>query len=151
MISMMLRAGCITVSLVIFTAAHQSEALGVGTPVVIENEESGKWEDDPTKMFVLIPELVIGSEADEHAIFGDVYGITTDEAGDIYVLDNGFKRVQRFDSTGKYKQTIGREGRVPANSRFHQQLRWDPTKRYMSQTQEDSSFSIGRNSHIDLI
>lgn len=39
--------------------------------------------------------------------------LTVDRNGNIYVLDAGNTRIQKFDSNGKYLLTIGREGKGP--------------------------------------
>ena len=63
--------------------------------------------------FDLEEDLVLGNESDENYLFYRVWDIQTDAQGNIYVLDSGATRIQKYDKTGKYLQTIGRKGQGP--------------------------------------
>ncbi len=58
-------------------------------------------------------DLVLGSEKDENYQFYRVWDITVNDQGDIYVLDSGKYRIQKYDKDGRYLQTIGRHGQGP--------------------------------------
>lgn len=58
-------------------------------------------------------DLVIGSDKDERNAFYRVWDIKADDRGNIYVLDSGAHRIQKYDREGKYLQTIGRQGQGP--------------------------------------
>jgi hypothetical protein len=58
-------------------------------------------------------DLIIGNEEDENYMFYRVRDIEVDAEGNIYVLDAGNYRVQRFDKNGAYLQTIGKKGQGP--------------------------------------
>jgi hypothetical protein len=58
-------------------------------------------------------DLVIGSDDDDKYTLYRVWDIKADDRGDIYVLDSGAYRVQKYDKEGKYLQTIGRQGQGP--------------------------------------
>lgn len=58
-------------------------------------------------------ELSIGNENDENYMFNGVTDIATDSQGNIYVLDRGNFRIQKFDHNGQYLQTIGKQGQGP--------------------------------------
>lgn len=57
--------------------------------------------------------LSIGNENDPQYMFWSVKDIAVDRNADIYVCDMRNYRVQRFDSHGKYIQSIGRLGQGP--------------------------------------
>jgi hypothetical protein len=58
-------------------------------------------------------DLVLGSEKDENYMFYRVWDIAVNDQGDIYVLDSGKYRIQKYDKDGRYVQTIGRQGQGP--------------------------------------
>lgn len=57
--------------------------------------------------------LAIGNDEDPNFQFYNVTGIALDSEQNIYVLDSGNHRVQKFDKDGYYQLTIGREGEGP--------------------------------------
>lgn len=63
--------------------------------------------------FDLEEDLVLGSESDDRYLFYRVWDIKTDAQGNIYVLDSGANRIQKYDNNGKYLQSIGRQGQGP--------------------------------------
>jgi hypothetical protein len=70
--------------------------------------------------FELEEDLSIGNEEDENYIFYRLGGIAVDSEKNIFVLDGGECRVQKFDREGNYLQTIGRKGQGPGE--FEQPL-----------------------------
>jgi len=58
-------------------------------------------------------DLVLGSEKDENYMFYRVWDIAVNDRGDIYVLDSGKYRIQKYEKDGRYVQTIGRQGQGP--------------------------------------
>lgn len=58
-------------------------------------------------------DLLIGNEEDQNYMFYQARDIKVDSHGNIFVLDAGNHRVQKFDKNGSYLQTIGREGQGP--------------------------------------
>jgi hypothetical protein len=63
--------------------------------------------------FELEEDLYIGDENMENYDFYQVKGIQADNEGSIYVLDGGNCRVQKYNKSGLYLQTIGTEGQGP--------------------------------------
>lgn len=63
--------------------------------------------------FELEKDLSIGREDDENYMFYRVRGVALDSEENIFVLDRGNYRIQKFDKKGKYLQTIGRKGQGP--------------------------------------
>lgn len=58
-------------------------------------------------------DLVIGNDFDENYQFYGAAGILLDSEENIYVLDSGNGRVQKFDGYGEFLMTIGRRGQGP--------------------------------------
>ncbi len=58
-------------------------------------------------------DLILGSDKDENTTFYRIWDIQADDQGNIFVLDSGAHRIQKYDRTGKYLQTIGRQGQGP--------------------------------------
>jgi len=58
-------------------------------------------------------DLSIGSVEDENTLFYRIGDIAVDSQSNIYVLDSGNHRIQKFDKNGNYLQTIGRKGEGP--------------------------------------
>ena len=63
--------------------------------------------------FDLEEDLSIGNEEDENYVFYRGVGIEVDSDGNIFILDGGNYRIQKFDKDGNYLQTIGRKGQGP--------------------------------------
>ena len=58
-------------------------------------------------------DLTLGSESEENYIFYRVWDIQADARGNIFVLDSGAHRIQKYDRNGKYLRSIGRQGQGP--------------------------------------
>lgn len=58
-------------------------------------------------------DLSLGSEEGENYLFYRIEDIGVDNRGNIYVLDAGNYRIQKYASDGKHLQTIGRKGQGP--------------------------------------
>jgi len=63
--------------------------------------------------FELEEDLRFGNEDDENYVFYNLSGITFDSEENIFVLDAGNCRIQKFDKNGSFLQTIGRRGQGP--------------------------------------
>ena len=58
-------------------------------------------------------DLSIGSVDDENTTFYRIGGIAVDSQGNMFVVDSGNQRIQKYDKDGNYLQTIGRKGQGP--------------------------------------
>lgn len=76
-------------------------ATPIDAPVTLELSE--KWE--------------VGGIDDDELIFGVLTQITSDEQGNIYVLDAQLTEVMMFSPDGEYIRSIGREGEGPGEFR----------------------------------
>ncbi len=78
--------------------------------VVVSNPKTPK-----SKMRIVFKEeLSIGkAEGDENYMFGSFIIFNTDKEGNFYVTDWDRRRIQKYDTEGKYLLTIGRQGQGP--------------------------------------
>lgn len=58
-------------------------------------------------------DLSIGNEDDEQYFFYRAFRLGVDSEGNMYVMDAGNSRIQKFDPKGEYVQTIGKKGQGP--------------------------------------
>jgi len=85
----------------------------------IEEEDGTKIIKNPNEplygeiTFDLEEDLTIGNEEDENYMFHKGIWLEVDSGGNIFVLDRGNCRIQKYDEEGKYLQTIGRKGQGP--------------------------------------
>ena len=63
--------------------------------------------------FELEEDLAIGDVNDEDYFFPRSVTLNVDDDGNIYVCDGGNRRVQKYDKSGIYVRTIGRQGQGP--------------------------------------
>jgi len=63
--------------------------------------------------FELEEDLSIGNEEDENYAFYGIVTLAVDSEGNIFILDGGNYRIQKFDKNGSYLQTRGRRGQGP--------------------------------------
>jgi hypothetical protein len=61
----------------------------------------------------LVEELVIGGDENEYAFHALFPRVVADEAGQIFAMDGGNRRIQVYGPDGKYLRTIGRSGNGP--------------------------------------
>lgn len=99
-----------------FVSCGKQEAEWKG---VIEKENGVTVIKNPKEPFYgeiyldLEEDLKIGNEADENYQFYRIRDVALDSHLNIYILDAGNHRVQKFDKNGNYLQTIGRKGQGP--------------------------------------
>ncbi len=79
----------------------------------VHNAGPGAWGKSPK--VALEPVLTLGDvdTADENMAFYMPSAMAVDGAGNLYVLDTGNHRVQKFGPDGKYLATYGRQGQGP--------------------------------------
>jgi hypothetical protein len=90
--------------------------------------------------FELEEDLSIGNEEDENFRFHRPGMPIVDSDGNIFVLDRGNYRVQKYDSNGKYLKSIGRHGQGPGE--FER-----PSYLYLDHS---NNIYVGDGRHIDV-
>ena len=80
---------------------------------VVHNEEGGKWGENLPIKIELVRTIGDIYTLDENLAFNSPSDLVMDEAGNIYILDAGNDRIQKFDPEGKFLASFGREGQGP--------------------------------------
>jgi sugar lactone lactonase YvrE len=101
------------ISLCIWLLASAQEIKTVDGVRMVHNEKAGKWGENLPIKIELIRTIGDINTLDENLAFNLPSDIVQDDTGNIYILDAGNCRVQKFDSEGKYIDTFGREGQGP--------------------------------------
>ena len=102
--------------LILFYTFGQQKAQWKGT---VEYEDGVKVIKNPKEPlygeieFDLEEDLVIGNEEDENYSFFRHIGIAVDSEQNIFVLDKGNHRIQKYDHSGKFLKSIGNQGQGP--------------------------------------
>jgi hypothetical protein len=100
--------------LLVFSAAlHAQKVETVDGVRVVHNDKTGKWGKKPQVSIEFIRNLGELETEDENLAFHIPSDIATDEQGNIYILDAGNHRIQKFDPDGNYIETIGSRGQGP--------------------------------------
>jgi len=80
---------------------------------VVHNGKGGLWSKAPKVALELVRKIGDVDTEDENVAFNHPSGVAVDKDGNIYVLDAGNTRIQKFGPDGKYLATIGRKGQGP--------------------------------------
>ena len=76
------------------------------------------WRDEPKVALEFVQQIGELEGEDENYLLYNPYDITRDTDGNLYILDQGNYRIQKFDKHGKYLATIGRQGQGPSEFVF---------------------------------
>ncbi len=82
---------------------------------IIHNKKGGEWGNKPKISIELIRTIGDVNTTDENLAFDIPSNMAVDDAGNIYILDSGNQRIQKFNPEGKYVATIGRKGQGPGD------------------------------------
>jgi sugar lactone lactonase YvrE len=80
---------------------------------VIHNDKTGKWGKIPKVSIEFIRNIGELETEDENLAFHIPSDVAKDDQGNIYILDAGNHRIQKFDPDGNYIETIGNRGQGP--------------------------------------
>ncbi|MCP4724806.1 MAG: 6-bladed beta-propeller [bacterium] len=72
-----------------------------------------KWGDEPEVELELVRKMGGMEETDENYMFYKPFQATLDKHGNIYIVETGNFRVQKYDKDGKYLATFGSKGQGP--------------------------------------
>lgn len=80
---------------------------------VVHNEKGGLWGKSPKVSIELVRKIGDIDTEDENVAFNYPSDVAVDAEGNLYVLDTGNCRIQKFGPDGKFLATIGRKGQGP--------------------------------------
>jgi hypothetical protein len=112
----LVQVGIIAFIFITYFACQKEKAGWQGT---VEEENGIKVVRNPAEPYYgeltveLEENLAVGSLEDENYSFYRIGGIAVDSQGNLFVVDSGNQRIQKFDKDGNYLQTIGRKGQGP--------------------------------------
>lgn len=92
---------------------------------IVHNSKGGKWGKNPRIALKLIRTLGEVEAQDQNFAFYLPSDIAVDVDGNLYVLDSGNHRIQKFGPDSKYIATFGRQGQGPAEFYFPLSLEID--------------------------
>jgi sugar lactone lactonase YvrE len=82
---------------------------------VVHNGKEGKWGKTPKVQMKLVRTLGDVAAEDEAVAFYMPGGMAVDSRGNLYILDTGNHRVQKFSPDGRYLASFGRQGQGPGD------------------------------------
>ena len=81
--------------------------------VDIIHNKGPQWGDDPKIELEFVQKIGALEATDENYIMYNIWDVGRDSDGNIYILDSGDSRIQKFDPQGEYLTTIGGPGEGP--------------------------------------
>ncbi len=91
-----------------------SDSKQTGNAWIVHNVQKGKWGDSPRIELSFNRNIGSFDAIDDNQVFYLPADIVRDRKGNIYILDSGNHRIQKFSPSGKYLETFGEEGQGPA-------------------------------------
>ncbi len=81
--------------------------------LVVHNGKSGKWGKNPKVSLELVRTIGTIEAEDDNFLFYMPSDIALDGQGNMFILDSGNHRIQKFTPDGQYVTTIGNKGQGP--------------------------------------
>jgi len=119
-----LRLKILILSLLLITASYSfAQKIETKNDIrIIHNEKEGKWGKNPELSIEYVKNIGNIESLDENVLFYMPADITFDNKDNIYILDSGNHRIQKFDANGKYLATFGRQGEGPGEFQYPMSL-----------------------------
>jgi sugar lactone lactonase YvrE len=89
---------------------------------LIHNDKEGKWDKEPKIALEYVRNIGDLESDDENVLFYMPMDIAVDDEGNMYVLDSGNHRIQKFDSEGNFLASFGRHGQGPGEFQYPQSI-----------------------------
>jgi len=101
-----------------FLFAHAQRVESVDGVRIVHNEKTGKWGKTPKVSLEFVRTIGDMESDDDNVLFYMPSDIAFDKDGNIYVLDSGNHRIQKFSQDGQYLATIGNAGEGPGEFQY---------------------------------
>jgi len=72
-----------------------------------------QWGDEPKVALEFVKKIGALEATEENFIMYNISDVDCDSQGNIYILDSGNYRIQKFNADGEYMATFGRKGEGP--------------------------------------
>ena len=123
MIKTMKLTAFIGIMLLLVTSASFSQKIETKDGVrLVHNEKEGKWGKESKVSLEYVKNIGDIESDDENVLFYMPNDIALDEEGNVYVLDSGNHRIQKFDPQGNFLASFGRGGQGPGEFQHPQSL-----------------------------
>lgn len=93
---------------------------------LVHNENTGKWGKQPKISLEYIKNIGDLESEDENVLFYMPSDLAVDSQGNVYILDSGNHRIQKFDPNGNFLASFGRQGQGPGEFQYPQSIDLDP-------------------------
>ena len=108
----------------VFSPGFAQEIQTVDGVRTVHNTEP-KWDDNSEISLEFVQKIGGIDETRENFIFYNLYDLTRDKKGNIFILDSGNKRIQKFSAIGEYRATYGGGGQGPGEFRLPMSIALD--------------------------
>ena len=112
-------------TLFLFSMAFAQKVETIDGIRVIHNGDEGLWGKNPEVSLEFVRMIGEMESENEALIFYMPSDIAFDSEGNVYVMDTGNHRVQKFKPDGTYSSTLGRQGQGPGEFQYPQSLAID--------------------------
>ncbi|MCP4726714.1 MAG: 6-bladed beta-propeller [bacterium] len=127
----------------------QQQAKGKAVYKEVHNGKAGIWGDDHKVSIEPVKTIGVFEGNDDNYSFYIPSDIAVDSDGNIYVLDSGNHRIQKYDADGRFLTTLGEEGQGPAEYKMPLSLDIDENNRLIVSDQGNIRIQVidpqGRN------
>lgn len=122
------RSACFlgVIILLIFSFSYAQKIETVDGVRIVHNGRDGKWGKNPQISVEFVKTIGDIESEDENVLFYMPSDIAFDSQGNIYVLDSGNHRIQKFSPEGRFLSSMGSKGQGPAEFQYPLSLDIDP-------------------------
>ncbi|MCH8285584.1 hypothetical protein IIB79_03560 [candidate division KSB1 bacterium] len=118
---------CVIASMVLFLNCSEEVTYTIEEVdgVLFVHNLKPKWDEEDRISLEFVRQIGEFDAADENLQFFKPYDIAIDKSGNIYILDSGNYRVQKFNSDGEFMLTFLRQGEGPGELLSSSQIQID--------------------------